>query len=54
MNDQVLAYERGIDDGFFHGIGNAPEDEQLRAAYKAGYDHGVWMYSAMIDEEVQE
>ena len=53
MNDQVLAYERGIDDGFFQGIGSAPEDELLRAAYDAGYYHGIWLYSAMVEGEVE-
>ena len=51
MNDQVLAYERGIDDGFFTGVDHPPEDEQLRPAYKAGYDHGVWMFTTTQEEE---
>ena len=43
----IHAYERGVDDGFFSGNSNdnytGPRDE-LREAYKRGYDHGVWMY----------
>ena len=43
----IHAYERGLDDGFFSGNSNdtydGPRDE-LRAAYKRGYEHGVWMY----------
>lgn len=43
----IHAYERGVDDGFFSGNSNdtydGPRDE-LRAAYKRGYEHGVWMY----------
>jgi hypothetical protein len=53
MNEQVLAYERGLDDAFFQGIENSPEEEELRDAYKAGYDHGIFLYSAMIDGEVE-
>jgi hypothetical protein len=53
MNEQVLAYERGIDDAFFQGIERPPEEAELRDAYKAGYDHGIWMYRAMIDGEVE-
>ena len=53
MNEQIAVYERGLDDAFFQGIENPPEEEEFRAAYKAGYDHGIWMYCAMIDGEVQ-
>jgi len=43
----IHAYERGLDDGFFSGNPNdsylGPR-EDLKAAYKRGYDRGVWMY----------
>jgi hypothetical protein len=43
----IHAFERGLDDGFFQGESNdtylGPRDE-LRVAYKRGYDYGVWMY----------
>ena len=50
MDDQVLAFQRGVDDGFFKGVDNAPDDEAMRAAYNAGYEHGVWMYTTVLDE----
>lgn len=49
----IHAFERGVDDGFFRGESNdtylGPRDE-LRVAYKRGYDHGVWMYSETVEE----
>ena len=54
MNEIILAYERGVDDGFFRGAENDPYvDDELRAAYKRGYDHGVWMYCETLEKEVQ-
>ena len=53
----IHAFERGIDDGFFSGNSNdtyvGPRDE-LRAAYKRGYDHGVWMYCETVEGETNE
>jgi hypothetical protein len=48
----LSAYERGVDDGFFRGTESdypegLPDDE--RAAYKRGYDHGVWMHCEMFE-----
>lgn len=47
MNEILLAFERGIDDGFFRGdCTHKTSDwsaEQV-AAYNRGYDHGVWLY----------
>lgn len=54
MNEIILAYERGVDDGFFRGTENDPYvGDELRAAYKRGYDHGVWMYCETLEREVQ-
>jgi hypothetical protein len=49
----VNAFERGIDDGFFQGtqspLFDRSDDEQ--AAYKRGYDHGVWLYCETMELE---
>jgi hypothetical protein len=47
MNEILLAFERGIDNGFFRGDVTCETSdwsaEQL-VAYKRGYNHGVWLY----------
>jgi hypothetical protein len=51
MNEIILAYERGVDDGFFRGTENDPYvGDELRAAYKRGYDHGVWMHCETLED----
>jgi len=48
----VHAFERGIDDGFFHGTQNPPlgQSDEERVAYKRGYDHGVWLYCESLEK----
>jgi hypothetical protein len=37
--------------GFFRGIENDPYvGDELRAAYKRGYDHGVWMHCETLED----
>lgn len=45
------AYERGVDDGFFHGseAGNTSDwTDEMKDAYNQGYEHGVHMYAESI------
>ena len=57
MNDNnwrmVNAFERGINDGFFQGTQNPPLDrsDDEQAAYKRGYDRGLWLYCETLDNE---
>ena len=47
MNEILLAFERGIDDGFFRGDVTCETSDwsaEQVAAYNRGYDHGVWLY----------
>ena len=49
------AFERGVDDGFFQGNYNDPYvGDEMRAAYKRGYDHGVWMYCETVEGEGEQ
>jgi hypothetical protein len=51
MNEIISAYEQGVDDGFFRGIENDPYvGDELRAAYRRGYDHGVWMHCETLED----
>ena len=49
----VNAFERGINDGFFQGTQNPPLDrsDDEQAAYKRGYDRGLWLYCETLDNE---
>ena len=50
----IHAYERGLDDGFFQGERNDTylgSRDELRVAYKRGYDHGVWMHCETLEKE---
>lgn len=47
----VAAFEAGLDDGFFRGESNWPDDDLERTFYIRGYDHGVWLYCTTIDKE---
>ena len=51
---ELRAYEQGIDDGFF--VGNATQitddwSDEARAAYRQGYDHGVFLYTTTLEQE---
>lgn len=58
MKDKILfAYEQGIDDGFFIGSETRIIDDwsdEARAAYRRGYDHGVFLYTTTLEQEHAE
>jgi len=51
----LTAYERGVDDGFFRGSecwDTSDWTDEIKDAYKRGYDHGVWMYCETIGSDM--
>ena len=53
MTTLLDAFELGVATGVLSGVDACPEDwpEELRAAYKRGYDHGVWLYCELRERE---
>lgn len=56
-SDLLDAYEMGVDDGLLNGSecalaeGHVPDADELRAAYRRGYDHGVALYCEINHKE---
>lgn len=53
---ELDAFELGVDHGALSGVDIVcPEDwsEEVCAAYKRGYDHGVWLYCELQEREEQ-
>lgn len=56
-SDLLDAYGMGVDDGLLNGSecalteGHVPDTDELRAAYRRGYDHGVALYCEINHRE---